>query len=174
MPLSPSGQLSLPFWARTLYTVLLLHPNPETQTFPPTVQMESKAILFIPLRGLEKKHRQTSLCPHLSLVARENYSPVSDLSSGTERTSEVKARPPQWQSCYWCWQRSAASLSGLTLQSTCSSLHLHVVAGWIRIRDREERGCADWIAVRHGIITISPHMHAQVLKLSRSLITSVY
>lgn len=52
VPASPTGApqstavLAIP--GRTLNTVLRLHPNPDTQTFPPMVHMAPKAAPFIP------------------------------------------------------------------------------------------------------------------------------
>lgn len=80
---------------------------------PSALQMASKAVPLIPLRGLGRKALATaSLSPHLLHVAGEDYSVTSDLTSSRERTSQVKARSLQLQICWLGWWHSAGYLLG--------------------------------------------------------------
>lgn len=112
MSLSPIWQLSLPFWARTLYTVLLLHPNPDTQTFLLHYRWHPSRSSYPLKRTWRKALATTSHSPHLLHVAGEDYSVTSDLSSSRERTSQMKARSLQLQICWLGWWHSAGYLLG--------------------------------------------------------------
>lgn len=78
---------------------------------PSALQMASKAVPFTPVRGLGEKHWQQLLSPHTSCMWQD-YSVTSDLSSSSERTSQVKARSLQLQICWLGWWPSAGFLLG--------------------------------------------------------------